>query len=384
MQRFLLATILFVTFSFASLATPASAQTAQRCFAETGFCISGPIRAYWERNGGLAVFGFPITEQRVERVEDRTITVQWFERDRLEIQADGTLTTGRLGARVLEMQWRPWQMGNEMPRTGTCRFFAETGYHACDAFLRYWERNGGLERFGYPLTPVFEEELEGRVYQVQYFERRRMELHPDLPPGSSSVLLGLLGNAVLKELIPSSPWASPQCLENMSAAMRLAHQRLPAPEVLGCPQLYAPSGMPGSIQHFERGEMIWFQPPSIIIPGGVLPRTIMVYLYGEPHPRFLGPFFDDWEAGRDPERPAPTPPPGFYAPVRGFAKVWSTHPEVAQALGWAIEPEPQMRKAEYQIMGRGLMVRLYEGEAIGTVYAFGDPAIPTQVRKVTP
>jgi hypothetical protein len=76
-------------------AAPAAAQTSERCFAETGYCISGPIRAYWERNGGLPVFGYPISEQRVETVEDRTIPVQWFERDRLEIQADGMVTAGR-------------------------------------------------------------------------------------------------------------------------------------------------------------------------------------------------------------------------------------------------------------------------------------------------
>ncbi|MCG8350031.1 MAG: class F sortase, partial [Chloroflexales bacterium] len=38
-------------------------QSDQRCF-ETGYCISGPIREYWEQNGGLAIFGYPIGEQQ--------------------------------------------------------------------------------------------------------------------------------------------------------------------------------------------------------------------------------------------------------------------------------------------------------------------------------
>jgi hypothetical protein len=38
---------------------PAHAQSDQRCFPETGQCISGRIREYWEQNGGLPVFGFP-------------------------------------------------------------------------------------------------------------------------------------------------------------------------------------------------------------------------------------------------------------------------------------------------------------------------------------
>ena len=33
------------------------------------------------------------------------------------------------------------------------------------------------------------------------------------------------------------------------------------------------------------------------------------------------------------------PPPGKYAPLRGFGKLWRTVPDVRQALGWAISPE---------------------------------------------
>lgn len=31
-----------------------------RCFPETGQCISGRFRSFWEENGGLPVFGYPI------------------------------------------------------------------------------------------------------------------------------------------------------------------------------------------------------------------------------------------------------------------------------------------------------------------------------------
>ena len=64
------------------------AQSANRCFPETGFCISGPIRQYWERNGGLPVFGFPTTPLQTETVEGWSGPVQWFERDRLEDHAN--------------------------------------------------------------------------------------------------------------------------------------------------------------------------------------------------------------------------------------------------------------------------------------------------------
>ncbi|NTU81393.1 MAG: hypothetical protein HGA45_18775 [Chloroflexales bacterium] len=371
-------------------ASPAAAQADQRCFPETGFCISGSIRAYWEHNGGLPVFGFPISEQRVEAVEERTLPVQWFERDRLELQADGLVTAGRLGARVLELQWRPWLPGGEAPSASpACHFFPATGYNVCGQFLRYWEGNGGLERFGYPLSAPLEEVLEGRPYRVQYFERRRLEEHPAAQGGAPEVLLGLLGRAVRTELSPASQWPYPQCLDQwLSGPMRRAVAQVPAPEVLGCPILYAPTDMPASIQHLERGELIWFDPPRSegTIPGGTLPRTILAYgePAGTPYPSFAGRFSDDWVAGHDLERAAGAPPTGLYAPVRGFGKVWAAHPDLAAALGWAREPEPQTRRADYQILEGGLLVRLYTAGTPDVVYVFGSSGTPSQVRKVTP
>ena len=48
---------------------PAQAQSDQRCFSETGHCIHGRIRDYWEQNGGLPVFGYPISAQRPFTIE---------------------------------------------------------------------------------------------------------------------------------------------------------------------------------------------------------------------------------------------------------------------------------------------------------------------------
>ena len=179
---------------------PSAAQAAERCFPETGFCISGSIRTYWERNGGLAVFGFPISAQRRETVEASWVgPVQWFERDRLEDHSgDGQgVLAGRLGARSLELQGINWQaLPGDSAATPGCRFFRETQLNLCQPFLGYWERNGGLERFGFPLSRARPEMLQGREYSVQYFERRRMELHPEHVGTSYEILLGLLGRDV--------------------------------------------------------------------------------------------------------------------------------------------------------------------------------------------
>jgi hypothetical protein len=56
-QKICLCTLVLIS-GLAPLApSAASAQTTQRCFPETNQCIAGPIRAYWDQHGGLAVFG---------------------------------------------------------------------------------------------------------------------------------------------------------------------------------------------------------------------------------------------------------------------------------------------------------------------------------------
>ncbi len=208
-----------VLFALTLVLTTVSVRTAsaqgQRCFPETNHCISGAIRTYWEKNGGLPIFGFPIRDQNLETVEGRTIQVQWFERDRLEIQADGTGTTGRLGVQMLELQGRPWQQGNKMsPDTGCIANFP-TVHQICGTFAKFWQKNGGLVRLGYPVTPEIQETIQGQVFTVQYFERRRFELHGD------QVMLGLLGNEVRAILdTPVDPCVSPGVPESDSAAVR--------------------------------------------------------------------------------------------------------------------------------------------------------------------
>src|SRR5690349_2420306 len=108
----------------------AQAQAGERCFPETNQCISGPIRAYWERNGGLSIFGYPISPQRIESVEGQPFPVQWFERDRLEDHGREGVLAGRLGARLLELTYRPWEYFGKLAASDVasgCQFFPQTG-----------------------------------------------------------------------------------------------------------------------------------------------------------------------------------------------------------------------------------------------------------------
>lgn len=196
-----LATLAVLLLALLSIApTSAFAQNDQRCFPETGHCISGPIRTYWERNGGLAVFGYPITPLREETVDEWFGPTQWFERDRLE-DHNGTVMAGRLGVEWLQLTGRAWQPGSETrspDSTDICT--PETGYCIGGKFRDTWASQGGINRFGLPITGEFKERLEdGSVYTVQYFERRRMELHcPNNDGSRCHVLYGRLGADVYR------------------------------------------------------------------------------------------------------------------------------------------------------------------------------------------
>ncbi|GAB4209047.1 MAG: hypothetical protein OHK0022_39530 [Roseiflexaceae bacterium] len=212
-----MAPALLLIASLLSVASPtgtAQAQTAERCFPETGFCISGRIREFWEQNGGLPVFGFPIGPQQQETIEGKSLQVQRFERNRLELHPENArpydVLLGRLGADRLVQQGRDWNTA--FPKEGSqggCRFFPETGHNVCGAILNAWRAQGleldgrrgkteaeNLALFGLPLSGLVTETLsDGKQYQVQWFERARFEIHPENQP-PYNVLLGLLGREV--------------------------------------------------------------------------------------------------------------------------------------------------------------------------------------------
>src|SRR5437660_7405369 len=61
-------------------------QAGVQWFAPTGHTLRGAFLDYWNRYGGLAQFGFPLTEEFTETVgpDNRPVGVQYFERNRFE------------------------------------------------------------------------------------------------------------------------------------------------------------------------------------------------------------------------------------------------------------------------------------------------------------
>lgn len=179
-------------------------------FPETGQTVRGVFKAFWERSGGVPVFGYPLSPQAT----DGSLPAQYFERQRFEYHAanagtDYDVLLGLLGsdeaARRGLLDTEPFQptQPNGDP---ACRFVSETGHHICDGFRGYWEQYGlelgddgvsyreSLALFGYPISEEFVDPETGLT--TQYFERARFEFHPENPE-PYTVLLGRLGAAMV-------------------------------------------------------------------------------------------------------------------------------------------------------------------------------------------
>jgi hypothetical protein len=189
-----------------------------RYFGETGHFLAHGFRGFWERNGGLPVFGYPMTIELDERNPDlwEFRTVQYFERQRFEYHPEhrGTpyeIQLGRLGAHDAAhrglLSTAPFQpLPADAARDANCTFFPQTRHRLCHGFRSYWRSHGldfgdpgvsfreSVALFGYPISEEFIDPETGLV--TQYFERARFEYHPDNPE-PHRILLGRLGADLL-------------------------------------------------------------------------------------------------------------------------------------------------------------------------------------------
>ncbi len=209
--------VALVLFGLLAVAPAAPVSAASDYYADTGHYLYGQFRDYWNGNGGLLQFGFPITKVFDQQSEDgKSHPTQYLQRVVFEQHAENKGTPfevlGRRLAALLTVDraktdpnFQP--VGN--PNDGRA-WFSQTnhtigGGDAGNAAIRsFWEKagNGDIQRsvqiFGYPISEPFDEQNppvpagDGQTHRVQYFERYRLEYHPE-NPDPYKVLLGLLG-----------------------------------------------------------------------------------------------------------------------------------------------------------------------------------------------
>ncbi len=176
-------------------------QAGVQWFAPTGHTLRGTFLDYWTKYGGLAQFGYPLTEEFVEpgSAESKmvTVTVQYFERNRFERHPENAGTPYEVLLGRLGLDFHPVDPpASPLPAApAPAQYFTETGHNLSGPFKAYWETHGGLFVHGYPITEQFEEvnPINHKTYTVQYFERSRFEYHPENAGSQYEVLLGLLG-----------------------------------------------------------------------------------------------------------------------------------------------------------------------------------------------
>jgi hypothetical protein len=218
-----------------------------RYYPETRHNLYLPFLKYWDRIGGLPVFGYPISEAFLEQIEGRWYMVQYFERQRFEWHYDPdnpdhhretdlskeywlplaqSVRLGRLGVEALSRQGRDWQT---FPKGDPAapHFFQETGHAIAPEFWGYWSSHGlemdgkpgfssaeSLALFGYPISEAQVE--HGRL--TQWFERARFEYFPEFAGTPYVVQLGLLGRELAEERSGEEPFLPTDALNITNAA----------------------------------------------------------------------------------------------------------------------------------------------------------------------
>lgn len=175
-----------------------------RVFPETGHTVSGKFLDYWNNNGGLAVFGYPITDAQNEMDSEtgKVYLTQWFERNSFQLHPEFAGTRYEVELGLLSKRLTANRLKNDPAfQPGATKagfyYFPQTKHYVSPLFYTFWQQNGSLDRLGFPIS---EEQTEtdpatGKAFLAQWFERARLEYHPE-NAAPYKVELGLLGNEI--------------------------------------------------------------------------------------------------------------------------------------------------------------------------------------------
>ena len=163
-------------------------------FPATHHTLRAPFLAFYNANGGLKIFGLPLTEAFTESGQ----LVQYFERARLAV-VQGHVVMSPLGAQLTAGRTFPAAAS----RGSSGQMWFSTTHHTLSGlFLTFWRTHNGALLFGPPISqPLSEQNGDGtgKSYLVQYCENARLEYHPELASSGNVVTLGQLGRQVLHQ-----------------------------------------------------------------------------------------------------------------------------------------------------------------------------------------
>jgi len=213
--RILISGVVLVCLGFVTPAPSRTQYSLPQHFPQTGHFVRDEFLVYFNTYGGERVFGYPITENFYDRY-DAGYRVQYFQKARMD-WVPGVFGAARIRlaplGEFLGFRSPPIPAGDIPPSDdANRRYYPQTGHTLGYAFKTFFDFNGGLEVFGYPITELMME--NDRI--VQYFQRAKMEWHPE-KSNEARVQLGNLGETYFRAaglnqtlLSPVPPGLTPQ------------------------------------------------------------------------------------------------------------------------------------------------------------------------------
>ncbi len=181
-----LTVILVLCFGSLVLSSPGRAQGGSRYFPETGHFVRGDFLEFYESHPQAElVYGYPITDAYPKSPDGRII--QYFEKARFELHPEAP---NGLRVQLSPLGYYMYTPGQPLPLPKNfppCQRFPETGMQVCYTFLEFFNEQGGVEQFGYPISNF--ELHDTRI--VQYFQNARFEWYPEMPPNQRIVVSNL-------------------------------------------------------------------------------------------------------------------------------------------------------------------------------------------------
>lgn len=136
-----------------------------RYYQQTHQYIAEPFLTFWDENDGATTIGAPVGPAFAE---ENGAQQQYFRYARLELNDDGNVQRGLIGREIFG---EPENPPDRSPGSGA-REFEATGHYIVGTIQDFWDDNGELSTFGYPISQEFETETG----YAQYFERALIEV----------------------------------------------------------------------------------------------------------------------------------------------------------------------------------------------------------------
>ena len=161
----------------------------RRFFPETGHWVEGEFLTFYNNTPNAArLLGYPLTDA-YEHPQLPGLTIQHFQRARLELHPENVagqqVEIAPLGNYMFDVNAA--EPAGIAVNNAACRQFPVSKLSVCYAFLQFYDANNGADYFGEPVSDLVK--VDGLL--VQYFEKARMEWHPENPNGQHVILTDL-------------------------------------------------------------------------------------------------------------------------------------------------------------------------------------------------